>query len=142
MPSISGDPCPMAFGPHLARNERPRLLGAVSRVTKAPFYTTEVQIKVHSAAVLLGLAPACHRWISDLPLCFQQTPSSLVGLLYRPSLAEISERPEAPGSAPKRLLERINDRTTYALLGESISFLHSCIWHRKLRISIRKNLVK
>lgn len=44
------------------------------------------------------------------------------GDVLRPSLAEISERPGAPGAASKRPLERINDHTTYAYLGESYAF--------------------
>lgn len=105
--------CPAAFAPRLARSERVLLVGPVSRVTKAPFYTTGVQRLVHSTVVLLGSAPACRSWISDLPLCFQQTPL-LVGMFCCPRLAKISERPEAPGAASKSLLERINDHTTYA----------------------------
>lgn len=92
-------------------------MGAVSRVTKAPFYTTGIQRMGHSTVVLLGSAPGCLSWISDLPLCLQQTPS-LVGMFFCPSLAGISERPGAPGAAYKRPLGRINDHTTYALLGE------------------------
>lgn len=88
-------------------------MGAVSRVTKAPFYTTEVQRMVHSTVVLLGSAPARHNWISDLPLCFHKTPS-LVEMFFRPSLAKISERPGAPGDASKTLVGRINDHTTFA----------------------------
>ncbi len=105
--------CPTAFAPRLARSEGVLLVGAVSRVTKAPFYTTGVQRMGHSTVVLLGLAPARRSWISDLPLCFQKTPS-LVGMFFRPSLAEISERPGAPSAASKRPQEKINDHTTYA----------------------------
>lgn len=105
--------CPTAFAPRLACSEGVLLAGAVSRVTKAPFYTTGVQRMGHSTVVLLGSAPARCRWISDLPLCSQQTPS-LVGMFFRPSLAEISEGPGAPATASKPPLKRINDHTTYA----------------------------
>ncbi|KAK2912447.1 hypothetical protein Q8A73_006560 [Channa argus] len=101
-----------------ARSEGMLLVDAVSRVTKAPFYTTGVQRMGHSTVVLLGSAPVCISWISDLPLCLQQTPP-LVGMFFYPSLAEITERPRAPGAAFKTSLERINDHTTYAKLGES-----------------------
>lgn len=59
--------CPTAFAPRLARSEGVLLAGAVSRVTKAPFYTTGVQRMVHSTVVLLGSAPARRSWISRPP---------------------------------------------------------------------------
>lgn len=52
--------CPTAFAPRLAHSEGVLLTGAVSHVTKAPFYTTGVKKNGPHTVVLLGLAPARH----------------------------------------------------------------------------------
>lgn len=74
MPPISGELLPHGLCSLLASSERVLPADDVSHVTKAPFYTTGVQRIGHSTVVLLGLAPAHHSEISDLPLCFQQNP--------------------------------------------------------------------
>lgn len=61
--------CPTAFAPCLAHSEGMLLMGAVSHVTKAPFYTTGVQIMVR--AQWLSLV-----WLQPLIVEFQTSPSA------------------------------------------------------------------
>lgn len=113
--------CPTAFAPRLPSSERVLLTVAVSRVTKAPFYTTEVEKNGPCSAVPVGLAAALSQ-VSFRPPPVLPANTLIGGDAVSLRLVEISERPGAPGAASKRLLEWINDHTTYAYLGESKGF--------------------
>lgn len=64
--------CPTAFAPRPARSDGELLAAAVSRVTKAPFYTRGVQRMGHSTLVRLGSDPARRSWISRPPPLLQE----------------------------------------------------------------------
>lgn len=112
--------CPTAFAPRLPSSQRVLLTVAVSRVTKAPFYTTEAEKNGPCTAVPVGLAAALSQ-LNFRPPPVLPANTLIGGDAVSLRLAEISERAGAPG-ASKRLLEWINDHTTYAYLGESKAF--------------------
>lgn len=74
VPPISGDPMPhgLCSLPSSQRGNAPH--GCCIPCHKSTFLHDRGTNNGPCTVVLLGLAPASHSWISDLPFCYQQTP--------------------------------------------------------------------
>ena len=115
---------PASFGPGPAHigGGGPLLGGAVSTVTKAPFYTRGLQRTGHRTLVLLGLAPVCRRlpcsWVSDLPHAPTNTLIGGGGVSLSEAGGDLSEGRGTRSCLQPLLESRINERTTHAKQGK------------------------